>query len=96
VSLQWAGLILALVTVATIGLGHVMVRRFHARWGTRPAIPFMALSALVMAAAFLTPDNLLSGVLGITAMTLFWDGVEIYRQEKRAAAGHLDALKGQR
>ncbi len=88
-NVQWAGVVLAAVTVATIGLGHVMVRRFHARWGTRPAVPFMLLSAVVMAAAFASANDLLSGVLGITAMTLFWDGVEIYRQEKRARAGHL-------
>ncbi len=88
-NVQWAGMILAAVTVATIGLGHVMVRAFHARWGTRPAVPFMLLSAVVMAAAFATPNDLFSGVLGITATTLFWDGVEIYRQEKRAQAGHL-------
>ncbi len=83
-NLQWSGPVLAAVTFATIGLGHVMVRAFHARWGTRPAIPFFALSLLVMAAALHTPNNLLSGALGITAMTLFWDGIEIYRQEKRA------------
>ncbi len=80
---QWAGIVLAGVTFATIGLGHVMVRRFHARWGTRPAVPFFALSALVLAAALLSANDLLSGAFGITAVTLFWDGVEIFRQEKR-------------
>ena len=85
--LQWSGLILALITFATIGLGHIMVRAFHAWWGTRPAIPFFLLSMLVMTAAFVTPDNLFSAALGVTAMTLFWDGVEIYRQEKRVHAG---------
>ncbi len=82
-NLQPAGVVLAVTTFATIGLGHVMVRRFHALWGTRPAPVFFLLSVLVMAGAFATPSNLLSGVLGITAATLFWDGVEIYRQEKR-------------
>ncbi len=82
-NLQPAGIVLAVTTFATIGLGHVMVRRFHALWDTRPAPVFFLLSVLVMAGAFATPSNLLSGVLGITAATLFWDGVEIYRQEKR-------------
>ncbi len=82
-NLQWAGIVLAVVTFATIGLGHVMVRRFHARWGTRPAIPFFVLSAVVLAAALASASDLLSAVLGLTAITLFWDGVEIFRQEKR-------------
>jgi len=81
--LQWAGVVLAVVTVVTIGLGHVMVRRFHARWGTRPAIPFFALSAVVLAAALFSANDLLSAIFGLTAITLFWDGVEIFRQEKR-------------
>ena len=38
-NLQWAGIVLALTTFATIGFGHVLVRRLHARYGTRPAIP---------------------------------------------------------
>lgn len=85
--LQWAGVVLAAVTFATIGLGHVMVRRFHARWGTRPALPFFILSVVVLAAALASRNDLLSGVLGITAITFFWDGVEIFRQEKRAREG---------
>ncbi len=86
-NLQWAGVVLAFVTFATIGLGHVMVRRFHARWGTRPAVPFFALSVVVLAAALASANDLLSAVLGITAITLFWDGVEIFRQEKRMREG---------
>ncbi len=82
-NLQWAGVVLALVTFVTIGLGHVMVRRFHAQWGTRPAIPFFALSVVVLAAAFASASDLLSAIFGTTAITLFWDGVEIFRQEKR-------------
>jgi hypothetical protein len=82
-NLQPAGIVLAITTFATIGLGHVMVRRFHAHWGTRPAPLLFAISVVVMAGAFATPNDLLSGVLGITAATIFWDGVEIYRQEKR-------------
>jgi hypothetical protein len=37
----------------------------------------------VLLAALLARAELLSGALGITAITLIWDGVEIYRQEKR-------------
>jgi len=82
-SLQWAGLLLALVTFGTIALGHVLVRRLHARFGTRPAVPLFVLGGLVLAGSLGASSDLLSGVLGITAITVLWDGVEIFRQEKR-------------
>jgi hypothetical protein len=82
-NLRWAGPVLAAVTFATIGIGHVLVRRLHARFGTRPAIPFFASGVLVLAASMFTANNLLSGALGISAITLLWDGIEMYRQEMR-------------
>jgi len=82
-SLQWAGIILAVVTFITIGVGHVLVRRLHARFGTRPAVPFFITGAAVLLASMLVQNNLLSAVLGLGAITLAWDGIEIYRQEKR-------------
>lgn len=82
-SLQWAGIVLALTTFATIGMGHVLVRRLHARYGTRPAIPLFLAGGFVLLFSMMAAGDLLSGVLGITAITLLWDGVEMYRQEKR-------------
>ncbi len=82
-SLQWAGVILAVVTFATIAAGHVLVRRLHARYSTRPALPLFVIGGLVLIGSLATNDNLLSGALGITAITILWDGIEIYRQEKR-------------
>ena len=82
-NLQWAGPVLAVVTFATIGIGHVLVRRLYAQFGTQPAIPLFASGALVLAASLFTANNLVAGVLGITAITLIWDGIEMYRQAKR-------------
>lgn len=82
-NLQWAGPILALTTFVAIGAGHVMVRRFHARYGTRPAIVFFICGALALLGSLLAGSNLVSAVIGVTAITLLWDGVEMYRQEKR-------------
>jgi Domain of unknown function (DUF4491) len=82
-NLQWAGIILAFVTLATIGIGHVLVRRLQARYGTRPALPFFGAGLLVIVTSLAAQSDLLSGILGLTAITLLWDGIEIYRQEKR-------------
>jgi len=81
--LQWVGPLLAIVTVATIGAGHVLVRRLHARYGTRPAVPLFVAGALLLIASLLTAHDLLSGIYGIAGMTVVWDGIEIYRQERR-------------
>ncbi len=83
-SLHWAGLVLASVTFATIAIGHVMVRWLHARFGTRPALPLFLVGTAVLVASLAAIDDLLSAALGITAITLLWDGVEIFRQEKRS------------
>lgn len=82
-SLQWAGPVLALTTFGTIGIGHVLVRRLHARFGTRPAIPFFILGGIVLLISLFSESNLVTAILGITGITLVWDGIEIYRQEKR-------------
>jgi len=82
-NLQWAGIILASVTFATIGIGHVLVRRLHARYGTRPALPFFGAGLLVLILSLVTSNDLLSAVMGLTAITLLWDGIDMYRQEQR-------------
>lgn len=82
-SLQWAGMVLAITTFATIGFGHVLVRGLHARYGTRPAIPLFLAGGGVLFSSMIVAGDLLSAVLGITAITLLWDGIEMYRQEKR-------------
>lgn len=89
-SLQWAGPVLAIVTFATIGIGHVLVRGLHARFGTLPAIPLFLSGLLVLSLSLMSGGDLLSGVLGIAAITLIWDGVEIFRQEKRVQASHAE------
>ena len=81
-SLNYAGLILAFTTVATIAIGHELVRRLHRRFGTKPGPIFWLLSIGVFTVSAYTSD-LPSGVLGIIAITFFWDGLEMYRQEKR-------------
>lgn len=82
-SVQWSGPILGITTVATIAAGHVLVRRLHARFGTRPAVPLCLLSALVLLASLLLSSDLVSGLFGITGVTILWDGIELFRQEKR-------------
>jgi hypothetical protein len=86
-TLEWAGPILAAVTVATIWLGHVMVRKLNYHLGTRP-LPVVALiGAAALAASLFATSDLLSGALGIAGITTLWDAFELVRQEERVRQG---------
>jgi hypothetical protein len=82
-NLQWSGLVLGLTTVLNIAAGHILVRRLHARFGTRPALPLFFLSTVLLIASLTARENLFSAVLGIIAITILWDGVEIYHQKSK-------------
>ncbi|MBN2526013.1 MAG: DUF4491 family protein [Deltaproteobacteria bacterium] len=86
--LQWAGPVFALTTVATIAVGHHLVRKLNYHFGTRPAIPLFVLGAGIFAGSFFSDTDMVSGVLGIVGLTTIVDGVEILKQEKRIAKGH--------
>jgi hypothetical protein len=88
VTLQWAGLVLAVLTVSTIGLGHVAVRKLNYRYGTKPVPVFLVLGLLFLGLSLLTTGNLASAALGIVGMTTLWDAVELIRQEARIRRGH--------
>ena len=87
-NLEWAGIVLSLFTVATIGGGHVAVRKINYRYGTKP-VPAVALLGLgIIIASLFVESTILSGVLGIVGITTLWDALELVRQEKRVLKGH--------
>ena len=88
--LWWSGPILAAVTVATIWLGHVMVRKLNYHFGTRPVPLVAVIGAAALVASLLTTSDLLSGILGITGVTTLWDAFELIRQEERVRQGKAE------
>jgi hypothetical protein len=90
-TLQWAGLVLAVITFGTIALGHVAVRKLNYRYGTKPAPLFLGLGLGFLGLSLLAMDNLASAALGIAGMTTLWDAVELIRQEERIRRGHAPA-----
>jgi hypothetical protein len=83
VNLEWISVILASLTVGTIAFGHVFVKRMHTRFGTRPAVPLLILGILVLASSTISNSDSVSAVVGILGVTTFWDGIEVFQQEKR-------------
>ena len=88
---QWAGPALAVVTLATIGFGHVMVRRLNYSYGTKPVPIVAGLGLLFLFLSLRTANDLTCAVLGIVGVTTLWDGFELYRQEERVRRGHAPA-----
>ena len=86
-NLQWAGMVLAITTFATIGAGHMLVRRLYPLLGTRLGIPFMVLGILIMIISVFVETDLISAAIGIVSITTFWDGLEFFRQEIRVQRG---------
>jgi len=87
-TVEWAGPILAVVTVATIGAGHVAVRKLNYHLGTWPAYPLFALGLGGLVASLFVSSDIASAALGIVGITTLWDGVEMFRQERRVNKGH--------
>jgi predicted ribosome quality control (RQC) complex YloA/Tae2 family protein len=97
VTLQWAGLVLAVLTFGTIGLGHVAVRRLNYRYGTKPAPFFLVLGLGFLALSLLVKDNLALRDLEQVETDLKLAASRPEIDEVWAAlieAGHLRAKKG--
>ena len=86
-NVQWAGVVLGITTVVTIGVGHVLVRKLNYHFGTKPAPLAFLLGLSAMAASLFTDHNILSGIFGILGVTTLWDGYELIRQEERVRKG---------
>ena len=86
-ALSWAGVVLGIATVVTIGVGHVLVRKLNYHFGTRPAPLAFVIGLVFMALSFIATQDTVSGLLGILAITTCWDGYELIRQEERVRKG---------
>jgi len=82
-TLQWIGPTLAIATVFSIALGHILVRRLYARYNTRPALPLLVIGMTLLTGTLWLASDFWAALLGVLGVTCFWDGVEIFRQERR-------------
>lgn len=91
--LNWIGLTAALATFFGIWFGHVAVRKieFVAPNVWLPALISWAGGIGLEAASFAVDSRAVSASLGILGVTLLWDGLEFWRQEKRVKEGHAPA-----
>jgi hypothetical protein len=92
-TLNGLGLAAGAAAFFAIWFGHVGVRKLEASapvlWV--PAGGALILGLAVETAALLTANRYVSAPLGIVGVTLLWDALEFWRQEKRVAHGHAPA-----
>ncbi len=91
--LQLVGVWMALVTFVSIWWGHVGVRwvEAHSRviWPPMAALLLAALGLNVY--ALFAPNLAVGGACSVVGFTLFWDAIEVYRQQWRVIHGHAPA-----
>jgi hypothetical protein len=99
--LNFTGLAAAAATFFGVWFGHVMVRRVEARTEklALPAALLVVAGLACEAGAVVTGSGAggstaLAAALGIVGITLLFDALELYRQEKRVRTGHAPANPG--
>jgi len=87
------GFAAALATFFGVWLGHVSVRKIEREtvnlWA--PTCIALGLGIGFETVSFLTSSMVLSVMCGILGVTLLWDGLEFFRQQKRIKLGHAPA-----
>jgi len=85
--MQFAGILLGIFTLLSIGLGHVWVIKLEYHVGSHAwPVPVVIGAALVLASLWI--DNvLLSAGLGIFGFTIIWGARELLEQRKRVEKG---------
>ncbi len=91
--LNGIGLITAAATFSGIWIGHIAVRKIEYLSPTVwiPSSVAILIGVLLEVGAVLSGSLYASAALGIFGITVLWDGMEFWRQEKRVRKGHAPA-----
>jgi len=91
--MNFLGITAAATAFLSIWIGHVAVRKIEANALDirKPMIPLILAGLAVEYASLVVGNILLASALGIIGVTLLWDALELYRQEKRIKHGHAPA-----
>ena len=91
--LQFAGFWMAVATFVGIWSGHVGVRwlEAHSPHVVPPALILFAIGLALNIYSLFAPTFVLAGVTSIYGITVIWDGVEMFRQQRRVQHGHSPA-----
>jgi len=86
-NLNFTGLLLGIVMLILTGFGHLFIIKGQYYWDTRLWPLLLILGILFTAASLFAGSALLSGILGISGVTLFWSIYELFKQKERVRKG---------
>ena len=86
--MQYAGIILGLVTFVMIGFLHVAVVKIEQLWGSQLWPGFVVLGLLFGVASLFVDDVLVSALLGVNGFLFAWSGPELRKQKDRVSGIH--------
>lgn len=69
------------------GIGHIIVIKGEYHFGTKLWPLFLVIGLLCLLLSIIFKNTLVSGILGIIAMTFLWGILEILKQRKRVEKG---------
>jgi hypothetical protein len=81
--MQYAGIILGVVTFAMIGVLHVAVVKIEQLWGSGLWPVFIVLGLLFGLGSLFVDDVLISCLLGVNGFLFAWSGPELKKQKER-------------
>jgi hypothetical protein len=81
------GLVLGACVLALIALFHIIVVKFEYYVGTKFWPVFLATGLACIILSLLTANDLLSGILGVAGVFLFWSIRELIEQKERVKKG---------
>ncbi len=81
--MQYAGIILGVVTFIMIGVLHVAVVKIERLWGSGLWPVFIVLGLLFGLSSLFVDDVLISALLGVNGFLFAWSGPELKKQKER-------------
>ena len=86
--MQFAGVILGVVTFLMIGFLHIAVVKIERLWGSHLWPGFLVLGLLFGVASLLVDNVLASALLGVNGFLFAWSGPELKKQKERVEQGY--------
>jgi hypothetical protein len=91
--LNYYGIILGFVMLIATGLGHVIVIKGEYHFGVKIWPFFLITGMLSLIFSLIVKSTLISGALGILAVTFLWGILELFHQKERVRKGWFPKKK---
>ena len=86
--MQFAGVMLGLITFIMIGVLHVAVVKIERIWGSQLWPAFVILGLLLGLWSLFVDDVFISALLGVNGFLFAWSGPELKKQKERVEHGY--------